>query len=257
MVRHSVHRLAGGDAVAGRDKRRAKHLMHGRIAHRSILRRRATAVPKCTLPWPVIVKPAAQDASVGIDQNSVVTNQQQLRTASPVLVRYGTALWNSSLPGAVSVELDRDVGRRGRAKTIEVLPPARSSSPTRRSGRSLLMTPNGRRSRPSTGQRRAIGGDAGRVAATTGRPGPPPTACSAAATMPRGFPSHAGRPGIHPRNQPESLHQRLGIDGRIASTEPVAFGVHPRPDPIGARSWDLDGGSARAGRAGGRRRRNM
>lgn len=35
-------------------------------------------VPKCPLPWPVIVKPGKEDASVGIDQKSVVTNQQQL-----------------------------------------------------------------------------------------------------------------------------------------------------------------------------------
>lgn len=35
-------------------------------------------VPECTLDWPVIVKPALQDASVGMDQNSVVTNQAGL-----------------------------------------------------------------------------------------------------------------------------------------------------------------------------------
>src|SRR5262249_30370592 len=32
-------------------------------------------VPGCTLDWPVIVKPARQHASVGLDQRSVVTNQ--------------------------------------------------------------------------------------------------------------------------------------------------------------------------------------
>ena len=35
-------------------------------------------VPACSLNWPVIVKPATQDASVGLDQDSVVTNQFQL-----------------------------------------------------------------------------------------------------------------------------------------------------------------------------------
>ena len=35
-------------------------------------------VPMCTLDWPVMVKLATADASVGIDQGSVVTNQQQL-----------------------------------------------------------------------------------------------------------------------------------------------------------------------------------
>jgi D-alanine-D-alanine ligase len=35
-------------------------------------------VPSCTLEWPVIVKPATQDASVGLDQGSVVTDQRSL-----------------------------------------------------------------------------------------------------------------------------------------------------------------------------------
>jgi len=35
-------------------------------------------VPPCPIEWPVIVKPGTEDASVGIDQKSVVTNQQEL-----------------------------------------------------------------------------------------------------------------------------------------------------------------------------------
>lgn len=35
-------------------------------------------VAPCQLDWPVIVKPANQDASVGLDQGSVVTNQESL-----------------------------------------------------------------------------------------------------------------------------------------------------------------------------------
>jgi D-alanine-D-alanine ligase len=35
-------------------------------------------VPPCPLEWPVIVKPAAQDASVGLDQGSVVMSRQRL-----------------------------------------------------------------------------------------------------------------------------------------------------------------------------------
>src|SRR5579864_823428 len=35
-------------------------------------------LPRRTSDWPVIVKPAQQDASVGMDQESVVTNQRQL-----------------------------------------------------------------------------------------------------------------------------------------------------------------------------------
>ncbi len=35
-------------------------------------------VVECPVPWPVIVKPGQQDASVGLDQNSVVTDRQRL-----------------------------------------------------------------------------------------------------------------------------------------------------------------------------------
>lgn len=35
-------------------------------------------MPPCRLEWPVIVKPALEDASVGVDQGSVVTNQERL-----------------------------------------------------------------------------------------------------------------------------------------------------------------------------------
>jgi D-alanine-D-alanine ligase len=46
--------------------------------------------PPCPLRWPVIVKPALQDASVGIDQASVVVDQQSLaRRVAHVLERYG------------------------------------------------------------------------------------------------------------------------------------------------------------------------
>ncbi len=38
------------------------------------------AIPKNPLGWPTIVKPAAEDASVGIEQDSVVQNNEQLRT---------------------------------------------------------------------------------------------------------------------------------------------------------------------------------
>jgi D-alanine-D-alanine ligase len=41
-------------------------------------------------PWPVIVKPGAEDASVGLDQTSVVTTQAQLMTRVQFLLdRYG------------------------------------------------------------------------------------------------------------------------------------------------------------------------
>jgi D-alanine-D-alanine ligase len=47
-------------------------------------------VPACRLEWPVIVKPAAQDASVGLDQGSVVTTQDRLnKRVAYLLDTYG------------------------------------------------------------------------------------------------------------------------------------------------------------------------
>jgi D-alanine-D-alanine ligase len=47
-------------------------------------------VPPCPLPWPVIVKPGAWDASAGMDHGSVVTDQAALeRRAALLLKRYG------------------------------------------------------------------------------------------------------------------------------------------------------------------------
>jgi D-alanine-D-alanine ligase len=46
--------------------------------------------PPCSLEWPVIVKPATQDASVGLDQGSVVTDPQGLEERVAYLLRqYG------------------------------------------------------------------------------------------------------------------------------------------------------------------------
>ena len=47
-------------------------------------------VPPCTLSWPVIVKPAEQDASIGMGQESVCTNQFQLeQRVAFILETYG------------------------------------------------------------------------------------------------------------------------------------------------------------------------
>jgi D-alanine-D-alanine ligase len=46
--------------------------------------------PACPIPWPVIVKPAQQDASVGLDQGSVVTDQARLeKRVASLLEMYG------------------------------------------------------------------------------------------------------------------------------------------------------------------------
>jgi D-alanine-D-alanine ligase len=50
----------------------------------------ALPIPTCPLAWPVIVKPALQDASVGLDQGSVVTDLQALEKRVAYLLRqYG------------------------------------------------------------------------------------------------------------------------------------------------------------------------
>jgi D-alanine-D-alanine ligase len=47
-------------------------------------------LPPCPLPWPVIVKPAQQDASVGLDQGSVVADQEGMeRRVGYLLKNYG------------------------------------------------------------------------------------------------------------------------------------------------------------------------
>src|SRR5262249_8089317 len=47
-------------------------------------------IPECTLEWPLIVKPALQDASVGVDQRSVVSNRQDLEErVADLLSRFG------------------------------------------------------------------------------------------------------------------------------------------------------------------------
>jgi len=61
----------------------------------------APPVPPCPLDWPVIVKLAAGDASVGIDQGSVVTSQGQLeRRVAYLRKQYGgPVLVEEFIPG--------------------------------------------------------------------------------------------------------------------------------------------------------------
>src|SRR5918911_725330 len=58
-------------------------------------------VPECPLEWPVIVKPATQDASVGLDQGSVVTDQGRLEErVAQLLGAYGPpVLVEQFIPG--------------------------------------------------------------------------------------------------------------------------------------------------------------
>jgi D-alanine-D-alanine ligase len=75
----------------GRDKIRTKFLLQGAgipTCPFAVVER--LPVPFWTKAWPAIVKPCYQDASVGIDQESVVTDQEQLAArVSYVLEKFG------------------------------------------------------------------------------------------------------------------------------------------------------------------------
>lgn len=62
-----------------RSKHLTKHLLAGAgLPTAKFLVAEDVPVEDCPLGWPVIVKPATQDASVGVDQGSVVTNLERL-----------------------------------------------------------------------------------------------------------------------------------------------------------------------------------
>lgn len=74
-----------------RDKQLTKHLLKGAgLPTADFLVTDGLPVPPCDLRWPVIVKPALFDASIGLDQGSVVTDQAALdRRVASLLDRYG------------------------------------------------------------------------------------------------------------------------------------------------------------------------
>jgi D-alanine-D-alanine ligase len=77
--------------LLARSKPLTKHLLAGAgLPTAGFFSVDALPVPKCPLRWPVIVKPGKEDASIGIDQASVVTSQRQLdERVRHVLDKYG------------------------------------------------------------------------------------------------------------------------------------------------------------------------
>jgi D-alanine-D-alanine ligase len=77
--------------VWGRDKVRTKHLLAAAgLPTAPYLVVETESVPEWSGGWPAIAKPALQDASVGIDQGSVVTSQAELAARVELLLdRYG------------------------------------------------------------------------------------------------------------------------------------------------------------------------
>jgi len=75
----------------GRDKIRVKHLLSAaRISTPAYMVVENGPIPVWRGGWPAIVKPAMQDASIGIDQGSVVTSREQLLARIEfVLKNYG------------------------------------------------------------------------------------------------------------------------------------------------------------------------
>jgi D-alanine-D-alanine ligase len=78
-------------AVLARDKPCGKLLMKGAgLPTPAFFQVDSLPVPRCTLDWPVIIKPAREDASVGLDQGSVVTDQERANPRIELLLqRYG------------------------------------------------------------------------------------------------------------------------------------------------------------------------
>lgn len=75
----------------GRDKIRTKHLLAGTgLPTAPYMIIDGLPVPRWRRGWPAIVKPATEDASIGIDQGSVVESQKQLaERVALVLERFG------------------------------------------------------------------------------------------------------------------------------------------------------------------------
>jgi D-alanine-D-alanine ligase len=103
-----------------RAKHRTKHLLKGAgLATADFIVVNELPMPACTLEYPVIVKPATQDASVGVDQESVCVNARQLEER----VRYVLATY-----GAPAIVEEYIAGREFNLSLVE-FPELRALSP--------------------------------------------------------------------------------------------------------------------------------
>ncbi len=120
-----------------RAKDTAKHLLRGaRLPTADFMIVDRVPMPACTLEFPVIVKPARQDASVGVDQESVCVNPFQLDER----VRYIHATYGA--PVLVEEYID---GREFNVALVELpelqaLTPAEIAFPTDKPGAWSIYT---------------------------------------------------------------------------------------------------------------------
>ena len=91
MGRPAVHRFSLPNAEPARSKHVAKLLLQGAgLPTPGFFVVEELPAPPCPIEWPVIVKPALEDASVGLDQGSVVTTQHDLNARVAYLLEtYG------------------------------------------------------------------------------------------------------------------------------------------------------------------------
>jgi D-alanine-D-alanine ligase len=97
-------------------------------------------MPACSLAYPVIVKPATQDASVGMDQESVCVSASELeRRVHYILANYGApVIIEEYIPGR---ELNVSLVE---VPELQVLPPAEVVLPAERPGFWPIYTYNGK-----------------------------------------------------------------------------------------------------------------
>lgn len=123
-----------------RDKTRAKLLLRGAgLPTAPFVAVDRLPMPVCDLDWPVIAKPARQDASVGLAQDSVCTDQAQLeRRVRYLLETYGPVLVEEYIAGrefnVALLELP----------TLEHLPPAEIVFPEEKPGQWAILTYDGK-----------------------------------------------------------------------------------------------------------------
>ena len=165
--------------------------------------------PPCNLEWPVIVKPAQQDASVGLDQESVcVINASSISACSISWKPMGrrSSSRSSSTAGSSTSPCSSfpslNTCRRRRSSFRKARPAFGPSSRTMGSGIPAPTTTKRRRPNILPTSRRAWHERLGTIAdACLSPPGLP-------GLRPRRFPREAQRQAVHPGSESQSGDQR-------------------------------------------------